>query len=212
MASSVCDAIHGERSMTAASVWSIVVKRLTDVGSAVTLGAIAAGAWMSATGLESWRRVAFVHDTNARQTPIPFGRALGQLRTVSGQIGNETTRTWTIIAWSTSSAEACQWLQRDLRQAPATLRLSLLVLDSLGTLPSKSLCPLAAVTVPTSIVDGRAFLRDSTFKERQGFVVVDTALRVIYGSRLPQDVAGLPGIASLFVDTVSSTSAGTRSP
>lgn len=198
--------------MTSASVWSIVVKRLTDVGSAVTLGAIAAGAWMSTTGLESWRRVAFVHDTNARQTPIPFGRALGQLRTVSGPISKDTARTWMIVVWSTSSAEACQWLQRDLRQAPATLSLSLLVLDSLGTLPAKSLCPLATVSVPTSIVDGRAFLRDSTFKERQGFVVVDAALRVIYGSRLPQDVAGLPGIAPLFADTVSSTAGGTRTP
>lgn len=201
-------------SSTRESAERTYVRLLSRASTAVMLAAVAAGVYLLAAGLDLWRRVAFVHDVGARRTPVGYGDSLPGLRRAlqPGEAADPNARPWVLVTWGGNSAEACRALEQSVAGWSITHAIRVVAISETAAARSSTTCAeflnarraSHAGGVPVDLVARARLPRDSVYVARPGFCVVDSAGRVIYGSRLFRDVAGLSDVLRFFRPRIAS--------
>jgi hypothetical protein len=171
------------------------------------------GSYILAEGVEQWRRVAFVSDTRASRSPTPFGTRFVQWRPTISTGGRHPQ--WFIATIGTEdSSSICRfvesafarsvrdrkivWLQASTATSARSVDYECPVLDSQGRRWATPVIsrPLAALRPGAATI------------QSEGFVVLDSTLSVVYGSRRLEDLSRLSAILDLY--DVLGASDGTR--
>jgi hypothetical protein len=172
------------------SLGSFLQKVGTLSALANTIG-IALGLVMLALGLKKWAYVAWVSDTGASRSPLAFATVV---QLPPDLVGQDRVRWWLLVT-SPLPLKSCNEVQRSLTNDRLTSRVVVLTVD-----PGRNgteRCELKAENrrlTPelSNVAQGKPNPMNS-----DGFVLLDSRKRVVYGSYLLQDVSRLPGMLSL---------------